>query len=559
MNPGKPESEITPGRSWCVIAFHAIVLLVGLGCAFRPTLLSGGARLQTDPGDTLLNHYILEHSWLWLTEPGYVGTLWSPPCFYPKKLTLAYSENLLGTAPLYWLLRVFTTPVLAYAGWMMLVCALTYTSAVWALRRFGLQEMTAAFGAFVFAFGLPRAMQIGHQQLLPDLFSPIAVYCTWQFVVQPRLLPFAGLLAASYLQVLSSICLGWFLLFGLGVFFVWLLATHRGSVAKLAAFVRHSWLPSVGLLAGWALLMALLLNVYREANQGFQREWYECANYLPWLSEWLVPHDASLWATLLSVKAGSFDREGCICPGWIVLAMVVLGLGLSLSRSRLLAGEQSRLVLALLGTTLTLMVLSLHDHGWGTLWWYVYQWIPGATALRAVGRIVLIVQLFALIGGLLTLEAVLRAPARLSPRTRTVLVALVLLLGGLEQGAVKLPSFETASFYQDAQVLGTSLDRGTTAYLAPRPDMARHTSELLAMWAGLHANRPVVNGYSGRVPETYPNTIMAPGRVFGWLAANTPPNQVWPGRLLYVMPTQIQGEQYRFTLLEADRVPAVAR
>jgi hypothetical protein len=46
--------------------------------------------------------------------------------------------------------------------------------------------------------------------------------------------------------------------------------------------------------------------------------------------------------------------------------------------------------------------------------------------------------------------------------------------------------------------------------------------------------------------------------VIGWLTANTPPNEVWPGRLLYVMPSQRQGEKYRFTLLEANRVPAVA-
>ena len=46
---------------------------VGIG-AFRPTIASGFARMQADAGDTLLNHYVLEHEWQWLTRADYVGT-----------------------------------------------------------------------------------------------------------------------------------------------------------------------------------------------------------------------------------------------------------------------------------------------------------------------------------------------------------------------------------------------------------------------------------------------------------------------------------------------------
>jgi hypothetical protein len=138
MQPVKPMAEVKPHHGRWILAPYATVLLIGLVCALRPTLFSAGRRLQTDPGDTVLNHYILEHSWLWLTRADYVGELRSPPCFYPTKLTLAYSENLLGTAPLYWLLRIFCAPVTAYAAWMMVVCSLSYGTMAWVLRRFGL-------------------------------------------------------------------------------------------------------------------------------------------------------------------------------------------------------------------------------------------------------------------------------------------------------------------------------------------------------------------------------------------------------------------------------------
>src|SRR5207249_12268899 len=169
------------------LGVHTIVLIGGLCSAFHPTLFSGFARLQTDPGDTLLNHYILEHSWRWLTRSDYVGAYWLPPFFHPQPLALAYSENLLGTAPLYWLLRAACPQVLAYQLWMLLVTGVTYVSFAAVMRRLGVGHLLAALGGFVFAFGLSRAGQIEHQQLLPHLFAPWAVLAAWRLLERPTL------------------------------------------------------------------------------------------------------------------------------------------------------------------------------------------------------------------------------------------------------------------------------------------------------------------------------------------------------------------------------------
>src|SRR5207245_509015 len=70
-------SQALPSKSRVAASLgcHSSVLALGLWTAFHPTLASGFARLQSDPGDTLLNHYILEHSWRWLTRSDYIGTL----------------------------------------------------------------------------------------------------------------------------------------------------------------------------------------------------------------------------------------------------------------------------------------------------------------------------------------------------------------------------------------------------------------------------------------------------------------------------------------------------
>src|ERR1700733_6256744 len=86
---------------WPSLLLYVSLVVYGIGFTFSPTLFSGFDRLQADTGDTILNHYFLEHSWRCVSQSDYVGTLWSPPFFYPEKKVLGYSDNLFGSAPVY--------------------------------------------------------------------------------------------------------------------------------------------------------------------------------------------------------------------------------------------------------------------------------------------------------------------------------------------------------------------------------------------------------------------------------------------------------------------------
>jgi hypothetical protein len=262
---------------------HTTVLALGLWFAFRPTLASDFARLQADPGDTLLNHYALEHSWRCLTQRDYAGSLWSPAFFHPQPLVLAYSENLLGTAPLYWLPRLVCPPAAAYQLWMMLAA----------------------------------------------------------------------------------------------------LASRWGD-----------WSP----------------------------------------------------------------------------------------------------------------------------WHAVYRWVPGGEAIRAVGRVVFTVELFALVGALVALEGLLQ---RCSLSWRAAFGWALLVAGIVEQMPVReLPSFELAPWQARVAALRERMTTGTVAYVELPPGRPFWQGQLQAMWAGLEANVPVVNGYSGRYPTGYPDwtRTMTDAELHDWLA-----------------------------------------
>jgi hypothetical protein len=471
-----------------------------LWSAFGPTLACGFARLQTDPGDTLLNHYVLEHEWRCLTRPDYVGTLWSPPFFHPQPLVLAYSENLFGTAPLYWLLRLATPPAVAYPLWVMLVTALTYGSLAAVLRRLGVGHGLCALGGYVFAFGLPRLAQLGHQQLLPHLFAPWALYAAWGWSQRPTVAALAGLLAASYAQVLASVYLGWFLLLGLGLFAAAVAVFDRGVIVRVGEFLRRRWPAAVALIAAWAGCMALLMAPYREANRGFRRPYAEVLALTPQPAAWLASAPQGVWYGWLPKRVREAASELWLFPGVGVFALGGLAAVTTVPRSVL--GERRTLVAACVLTTGLLALLASRWGDWSA-WRAVNRWVPGGEAIRAVGRVVFTVELFALVGGFVALDTLLR---RFAPRRQTLVVGLALLAGIAEQVPVReLPSFELAPWQARVEALRTRMTPGTPAYVELAPGRPFWDSQVAAMWAGLEANVPVVNGYSGRYPLGYPD------------------------------------------------------
>lgn len=473
------------------------MLAIGLLSMFHPMLLSAFGRLQTDPGDTLLNAYILEHSWLWLTKPDYVGTFWSPAFFHPQPLVLTYSENLLGTAPLYWALRLACPPILAFQLWTMLVTSLTYVSFAAVLRRFGSGHVLAALGGFVFAFGMPRIAQVGHQQLLAHVFAPWAMLAAWRFAERPALGSLTWTLATSFLQLLASVYLGWLTLLALGIFACVLFAVDREARRQLAGFCRRLWLPAIGLIAVWLGLLALLALPYREANRDFRRPYAEVLSLTPRPSNWLSPAPQSVWSQWLPQES---QPELWIFPG----AIVVAGCGLALAFRQTRPFAITAIVLAILATR------------WGdwSAWRAVFRWAPGGEAIRAVGRVVFAVEMFGLVGGLVALDGLLRRI-----RCGSAFAGLVLAFGIVEQLPVhELPSFEIVPWRVRVDAIKRQLTPGNVAYVEIAPDRPYWESQLTAMWAGLEANVPMVNGYSGRYPLGYPDwsRTMTEGELKQW-------------------------------------------
>ena len=97
-----------------------------------------------------------------------------------------------------------------------------------------------------------------------------------------------------------------------------------------------------------------------------------------------------------------------------------------------------------------------------------------------------------------------------------------------EQWVTGLPSFQTLPWETDVQeltdLMSTGGDVAYVEYYAPRNHADWVAMEISAMWAGMQANKPVVNGYSGAWPAGYdPRRLMQPHEMANWLARSKSP------------------------------------
>src|SRR5207253_1922805 len=127
-------------------------------------------------------------------------------------------------------------------------------------------------------------------------------------------------------------------------------------------------------------------------NRGFRRDYAEVLALTPRPASWLASAPQGVWYGWLPRHCREADSELWIFPGAVPLAVAACGLAIEpLSRKRLVAAS-----------LLAAVILVLLASRWGdwSPWRAVYRWAPGGDAIRAVGRVVFTVELFALVGGL---------------------------------------------------------------------------------------------------------------------------------------------------------------
>jgi hypothetical protein len=399
----------------------------------------------------------------------------------------------------YWLLRAGFSESVSCQLWILATYALNYTAMAVVLRWFGVNTVLTAAAAYVFAFGLIRADHLTHQHLMVQYFSPFAVWYAWAFLQEPTARRWALLIGLAAWQVLAGLHLGWFLLFGLLIFVSWGFAVEAGSRRRVWGFVRRRPVATLLPLLAAGIIVGLYARNFYVGTPG-KRAYWEAAMYGPYPDGWVMATPGSLWADHLTWRHPDEFPEKALFQGFTVYAVFLVA-GWYAWRRRF---PGRGLVLAGVGTAAVLMLCVTR---WGydvSLWFVVHQVVPGANAFRAIGRIAFAAYMFGLVGGLVGVQALLTEKI-VRARTRNVVFGLIAALMIAEQVRPFPESFDKrAEFFDRAESLVPHLAGADAAYVVDDESMPDYRHQIAAMWAGLWAKVPVMNGFSGTRPIDYP-------------------------------------------------------
>lgn len=521
---------------------NVVPMLIGLIAGLTWITIPGvGWGLEYFPGDMAdgrFNLYLLEHAYHFFT--GQTKDFWGAPFMYPEPNVISYSDNLLGSAPIYAVFRVFgLSEFTAYQLWYIVVSALNYTAAYGFLRYIFKNRYAAVLGAFVFAFSLALQSQFAHAQVFPRFAIPLALWVAVKFGERFQPKYFLLTLVLVVYQVYCGIYLGFLLMIPTAVILV--LLTWRGWDKIAVKSKRMVWWSGMAIYTaiGLAVLMPLMLPYARRSAEVGPTPYHQVVESLPTVSSYFFAKNGSLlWGFLENVdKANPVWWDFQLFAGGIAtlcLVSCILGVLWRWIRARFDVSRLSVPAVLVLGGGITFL-LFLRFGADFSAYILLYK-IPGFGAMRSLTRVINVELIFFAI-------ATAWVFAKAMPKGKWGVVGFVVALAFLVADNYLRTDFH---YHTKAEValertealdsIFASIPVGSVVSYEPRdlemsPIYYQIDAMLLAQRYGLNA----LNGYSATSPH---------GFSAFWMSPNADMRNVW-----------LSGKHLRFDTLYVVRSP----
>jgi len=484
---------------------------VAAAVAFRSSLLTSFDRLSGDAGDGRLIVYLHEH--LYAALRGRAEFL-SPSFYFPQKNVLGYTDAfLLDILPYSALRALGLDAFLASQVWAIVLSLGCFVASLTILVRYlRLSPAIAICAGVLITF--PNNLMVKTAEAHPNFFALYYVPCIvllalWAVEDFPRptrwSLIRAGLTGLMFGLLFSTLFyVAWLFVFT-ALFGLAAVAIMRGRA--IVVLIRHHARPCGALLAaatlGFAVGIAPLVLIYLPALHELSgRSFREYLSYAPFPKDVInVSRTNLIWGWLVDRLLGKADHERVLAVTPLLTA-IVLALVILLRKGRrpneacpwpLVLGTACIAVWGL-SWLLTLRI------GAFSAFWIPYHIVPGAVAIRAGGRIQLLVHLWMATGLAVLLHYWITTAPSGRLRARQAIAGIVLALCLIEQ--INLQPGELSRRDELARLAAIPkppeacevfvVDRG------PPSDISH--KEVDAMWISMRVGLPTLNGNSGWSP-----------------------------------------------------------
>jgi hypothetical protein len=280
-----------------------------------PLVLHLAHGVAHDPGDPLLNTWIL---W-WSTQAvPLTDRWWNAPAFLPAPGILAFSEHLLGLAPIAVPLTALThLPLLGYNVAFLTTFVLSGLGAHFLAFTLTRRHDAALVAGVAFAFAPYRLAQASHIQVLASYWSPICLAALHRYGSTSKARWAAVAVVAWLMQALSC---GYFLFFLSVLLALWVLyfAIGRWRLRQFAVLA--------GMFGVAALLLLPFLLGYRRILQGiygFTRSLYEIRMFsADVMGLLLAPSELLVWGWVHLVSR----PESALFPGLVIVLLTAVAI-----------------------------------------------------------------------------------------------------------------------------------------------------------------------------------------------------------------------------------------
>ena len=345
------------------------------------------SKVPGDFGDARFNNYVLEHGHKYLI--GDIDNYWDAPFMYPYTNVISFSDNLLGTMPIYSAFRVLGLDrETSFQFWLLTLFALNFICCYWVLMRWSNNTPLSVTGAYIYAFSIFILGHIYNVQVFPRFMVPLVFYWTWKYLSQKQIKYFLFTLFGLVYQFYSGIYLGFLLAYTLLFLIIAYLIIYRDKAlfsqfTNIRKITYHLLIVVISVI-----LITPLMLPYIEIShtQGF-RHFEDALSSIPTLRSYFFTSKAPvLWSFLSEHGIPVLPEWWChhlfmgALPwmGIIVIPIILLSKKINSEKKKFIAFLSIGLFLS--------FIFCLNINGF-TLYRIIFK-LPGFSSMRAINRVI---------------------------------------------------------------------------------------------------------------------------------------------------------------------------